>query len=272
METHPFRALALDLDGTLLSPDEQVSPRNLAALRAAAEAGYHVIIASARWYQLAARVAREVPGSRVVIACSGAEVRRLSDGHDLLDLRLPAAFCDDLYDLCDEERCVATFVYSEQIVVKMDGVPDRALLAPEMVAVERLDERGHEPPRIALIQGSKATERILAELEPRWVEAVRFVNSISSRGKPILTLTAAGADKGTALAVACAELDLHTDEVIAFGDAENDIEMFRVAGAAVAMGQANDHVKSHATWITAPNTEDGVGQAIERLLATGKAG
>ncbi len=85
----------------------------------------------------------------------------------------------------------------------------------------------------------------------------------------MLTLTAAGADKGAALSVACADMGLDTSQVVAFGDAEADVEMFRVAGASVAMGQATDHVKSMATAVTASNDEDGVALAVERLLATG---
>jgi hydroxymethylpyrimidine pyrophosphatase-like HAD family hydrolase len=64
-------------------------------------------------------------------------------------------------------------------------------------------------------------------------------------------------------------MGLSTDEVVAFGDAEADIEMFRVAGASVAMGQASSHVKSMATTVTATNDEDGVAVAVERLLETG---
>jgi hydroxymethylpyrimidine pyrophosphatase-like HAD family hydrolase len=85
----------------------------------------------------------------------------------------------------------------------------------------------------------------------------------------MLTLTVAGADKGAALALASAEMGISAAEVIAFGDAEADLEMFRVAGASVAMGQASAHVKSFATAVTLSNDEDGVAVAIERLLATG---
>ena len=58
-------------------------------------------------------------------------------------------------------------------------------------------------------------------------------------------------------------------EVVAFGDSENDLEMFRAAGASVAMGQADEHTKSVATHITARNDEAGVARAVERILATG---
>ena len=69
------------------------------------------------------------------------------------------------------------------------------------------------------------------------------------------------------MAVACKELDIHPLQVVAIGDAQNDVEMFRVAGTSFAMGQASDMVKAAATRVTAPNDEDGVAQAIRTVLA-----
>ena len=76
-------------------------------------------------------------------------------------------------------------------------------------------------------------------------DRVHFFDSIGPTGKIILTITASTASKGAALQAACAHLGLQPREVVAFGDAENDIEMFRVAGASVAMGQASDEVKAN---------------------------
>src|SRR3712207_2143980 len=102
-----LQALAIDLDGTLLSPDETVSARNQAAVRAAIDAGWKLIVATARWYQLAEEVGSLFGVRGSVIACSGAEVRRLSDGEDLFDVRLPVEFAQSLYEICDEIRCLA---------------------------------------------------------------------------------------------------------------------------------------------------------------------
>ena len=126
-----------------------------------------------------------------------------------------------------------------------------------------------EQPRIALIQGTGAVERIRRELEPAWADRVHFMVSISGQGKPILTLTAMGAHKGKALAVACADLGIGVEEVVAFGDSGNDLEMFKVAGASVAMGQADEELKSAATFVSARHDEDGVAVGIERLLELG---
>jgi len=265
-----YKALAVDLDGTLLHSDESVTPRSLKALKAAGAAGLRVIIATARWYQLAERVAREIDTREPVIACAGAQVRRPTDKHDLLDLRMPDEFASRLYPILDARRCIACIALDDAVLIKMEGNTGGGLLtSPEIVFVNRLAGATHAAPRIALIQGSEATAHVIEQLGERWKDNVRFVESFSSRRKSMLTLTAAGADKGAALSVACAEMGISTSEVVAFGDAEADIEMFRVAGASVAMGQASEHVKSVATAVTLSNDDDGVAVAIERLLETG---
>jgi hydroxymethylpyrimidine pyrophosphatase-like HAD family hydrolase len=126
-----------------------------------------------------------------------------------------------------------------------------------------------ELPRVAVIQGTKAIARIREELVPRFASTVNFFASVGPTGRPNLTITSIAASKGEALAAACAHLGLEPTSVVAFGDAENDIEMFRLAGASVAMGQADDHVKAEATSVSATNVEAGVARAIEKLLATG---
>lgn len=268
--TMRYKALALDLDGTLLTRQETVSSRNLRALGAAKAAGLQIILASARWYQLAERVAREVGAEAPVVACSGAQVRRLDDGHDLFDVRLPAEFAQALYAICDAQRCIATVALDEHVLVKLDNAPDASLAPPEMRFTSSLATDADAPPRIALIQGSDACRLIEDELSLKWRGSVHFIESISSRGKPILTLTAMGAHKGFALEVACEHLGIGPDEVVVFGDSDNDLEMFRVAGASVAMGQAQEHLRSAATFVTASNDEDGVAIAIERLLEAGE--
>ncbi len=265
------RAFAIDLDGTLLGSDHRVSPANREAVQAALDAGFGIIIATARWYQMAQEVAREFTLAGPAIACSGAEVRRLSDGADLLDVRLPGDFANELFALCDQIRCLVWAPLDDTVLFKLDGTPPPGLSA-ELRHVPALTGAAHVAPRMVLVQGTAASARVVDELAGRWSDQVRFVESISSDAKSILTLTSTGADKGAALAVACKELDIHPLDVVAIGDAQNDVEMFRVAGASFAMGQASDMVKAAATSVTAPNDEDGVAQAIRAVLAGATSG
>lgn len=264
------KALATDLDGTLLGPDGEMSVRNREALSKARRAGLEVILATARWYRLALPVAEALELDGPLIACQGAEVRLIRQNTDLLDLRLPADFADEFFELCDSMRCLAWIPFGENVLVKAEGsIPD---LPGGAEQVPSLREAAPGVPRMALVQGGDICTAILEDLRPRWQSQVRFAASISSRGKTVLTLTGAQVNKGAALACACEALGLETAEVVAFGDAENDVEMFRVAGHSFAMGQAEDAVKRAADSVAPPNTEDGVALAVEELLRTGSLG
>jgi Cof subfamily protein (haloacid dehalogenase superfamily) len=260
-----IRALALDLDGTLLGPDDAVSTRNRDAVRSASDAGWHVILATARWYQLAERTAHDLGLVDPIIACSGAEVRRLRDGSDIFDVRLPRDFTAAVYALCDQHDGLA-LVYEDHDVVMRADIPPSLQTFPEVRRVETLTADAHPEPRAVLIFDDELSAGVV-ELARTESDDIRCLVSMTASGVRALTLTSIRADKGLALEVACADLDIPLAAVVAMGDSETDIEMFRVAGASVAMGQALAPVRDAATWVCAAHGDDGVGRSIEDLLA-----
>ena len=264
-----YKALALDLDGTLLTSEDRVSPANREAILEARSAGYAIIIATGRWFEIAESVAQDLGIDGLVISCSGAQVRRLSDRHDVFDVRLPAPFAREVYTLCDTNRCIAWIGAQDGALLKMEGEAAPGSLPPGMRQVPALGTHGPPDPRVALVQGTAACELIVNALAPTWSEKVRFDWSLSGQAKRLLTLTGIEAHKGLALAAACHELGIEPREVVAFGDSDNDLELFRASGASVAMGQASDEVKAAATHVTVPGWEDGVAAAVRELLATG---
>jgi Cof subfamily protein (haloacid dehalogenase superfamily) len=263
------RAVALDLDGTLFGARDVVSDRNRAAVQAVRARGWHVVLATARWYQLAERTAMHLGLDDPVIACSGAEVRRLRDGADLFDVRLPEGFSAALYGLIDSAEGAAaggmTMVYQHRDVLLRGAARPASPSVPELRWVPDLSAADRLPRAVVIFSaGLQALAR--EALFGTWQHDVRFLASVMSSGAEALTLTGSGADKGVALGVACADLGIELSEVVAIGDSETDIEMFRVAGAGVAMGQAPEVVRDEATWVTASNVDDGVAVALERLL------
>ena len=81
-----------------------------------------------------------------------------------------------------------------------------------------------------------------------------------------LEFNAAGVSKGRALAELSAKLGLRAEEVMAFGDADNDLEMLSWAGYSFAMANGNDAVKEAARYQAPANDEAGVGQMVERYV------
>ena len=78
--------------------------------------------------------------------------------------------------------------------------------------------------------------------------------------------TPLGVDKVRALKDTFAELGISPDEVMSFGDAQNDLTMIKWAKVGVAMGNAVDEVKAEADYVTSSNNEDGIADALEALV------
>lgn len=264
-----YKALALDLDGTTLVGDD-LPEVNKIALQKAAAAGYEIIVATARWIHMAQRVADQIGTPSVAIACSGAQVHDPRVAQDIFDKRLPPDFVDELFAVCNQARCIATVTVTDRVLLKLDGAPDPALLDEEMTWVSQLQRHDNDLPRIAAIQGTAVCQHIKDVLRPRFADRVNIYDSIGPTGKLVLTITAKDANKGLALQAACDHLNIDPAHVIAFGDAENDLAMFALAGASVAMGQAHQMVKDAADYVSARNDEGGVAQAIELILANGR--
>ena len=263
-----FKALAIDLDGTLLVGDD-LSERNRLAVKAAHDAGFEIIIATARWRHMAQRIASQIGISKPIIACSGAQVYLPDREADIFDHRLPDDFTRELYSLCNQHRCIATISIDDEVVLKLDGEPDMSQMPAELIWVPELSMDKHAAPRIAATQGTALNQEIKETLKPKYADKVNIYDSIGPSGKVVITITAKAANKGEALKVSCGHLGISLAEVISFGDAENDVAMFEITGSAVAMGQADEIVKAAAKTVTGTNTEDGVAMAIDRILKTG---
>lgn len=264
-----YAALAIDLDGTLLV-GEELPGVNAEAVRAASSAGLRIVIASARWSHYAVRLGKRLGISDPVIACSGAQVFDPDGPGDVFDRRLPEEFAEALFAICNEQRCIATITLGGHVEIKMDGRPDARLLAPEMRWTERLRLDREDLPRIAAVQGARCAARIRQQLGNTFDDRVSILDSIGPSGKVILAITARDATKGAALEAACAHMRIEPSQVVAFGDAQNDVDMFHLAGASVAMGQADMATKAAATYVSKRNTDGGVAHGIWRLLNRGE--
>ncbi|MGW3402582.1 HAD family hydrolase, partial [Streptomyces zhihengii] len=82
----------------------------------------------------------------------------------------------------------------------------------------------------------------------------------------LLEISGHGVSKASTLALCCAERGISSDEVVAFGDMPNDVEMLTWAGTSYAMGNAHPDVVAAASGRTVANNEDGVAVIIEELL------
>jgi Cof subfamily protein (haloacid dehalogenase superfamily) len=119
------------------------------------------------------------------------------------------------------------------------------------------------------IVGASSDAALLARCEAAMQQAVgREATAVRSQTY-YLDVTPAGHDKGTFVAAMAKRLGIPTDAVATIGDMQNDLAMFATSGISLAMGNATDDVKKHATHVTDTNERDGFARAVETILKLG---
>ncbi|GAA1992204.1 HAD family hydrolase [Kitasatospora viridis] len=262
----PFRLIATDLDGTLLTPEDTVSQRTRAALATAVAAGaVHIVVTgrSASW----ARPVLDQIGYRGLAVCSqGAQVYDAGEHRLLtsmtLDRRLAAVA---LEKLTAELGPLAVAAGQDGLDGAVLATADYRLSNPDL-PVQRVAGTAEllalpisklyvQHPELTDDQLVSAGQQVLGQL----------VTTVLA-GPGIVELLPLGLSKATGLAVAARRLGLTAAETIAFGDMPNDLPMFRWAGYGVAMANAHPDLLAVADEVTASNAADGVAEVLERLF------
>ena len=272
------KLLALDIDGTILTRDKELTDRTKNAIESASEAGIAVTLVTGRPFLGIPDELLTLNGLRAVISSNGAvttDVRNHSvlrtanlDPKTALDIiRIPreydlvyAVFVDGI-GCCELEPFqrhlgmihnagIETYVRkSRRITYDMDRV---------------IREAEHGVENIWLIAHDRSERDALnREISTGW--KVRTVLT----GVADIEIGSPGADKGLALSTLAETLHVEKREIMAIGDNHNDIGMLRAAGIAVAMGNADEEIKELADLITEDNNHNGAARVIEQLLREG---
>jgi Cof subfamily protein (haloacid dehalogenase superfamily) len=121
------------------------------------------------------------------------------------------------------------------------------------------------------IVGASAEPELLQACEVAMQKALGGEATAVRSQSYYLDVTPPGCDKGTFVRAMAKRLDISTEAIATLGDMENDLPMFRTSGLSIAMGNATDHVKKHATHATASNEEEGFAKAVEMILKGNEA-
>ncbi|HTN55775.1 MAG TPA: Cof-type HAD-IIB family hydrolase [Microbacterium sp.] len=266
------RLIATDLDGTLLDDAGRVSPRTRAALDAARDAGIPTVPVTARQPMGLRPIAAQAGFDDWALCGNGAYGVHLTTGEHLFAEEIPADVQQQLAESLLEvipDLLFASVRDAGEGFVAQDGyaaiahVNDHKRHPESMGGVPLADVLGAPSLKLVIRHPSVPISEIFEAL--RVLGLTGFEATLS--GAPFVEVMAQGVTKATGLAQVCTRLGVDRSEVLAFGDALNDLEMLQWAGHGVAVANAIDVVRDAADEVTAANTDDGVAQVIERMLA-----
>jgi len=260
--------IATDLDGTFFGADHRPEARSVAAMNAAQAAGIICVAVTGRSHMggipLATSTGAELDwfigsngGHRVNLRTHEIEERLCFADADVAELRRRLEAEDDGFAFGWE---AGDQLHWEAPFLKL--YPNR-LTGNALRDEDRLSD-GTTPTGVGkmfVAHPGLGHSRLIERLQPH----VGHHHATSS-GINFAEVTPHGADKGTALARLCAQLDIVAEEVLAFGDNLNDLTMLEWAGRGVAMGNALDEVKAVADETTSTNIDFGVARILEELV------
>lgn len=282
------KLIAIDMDGTLLTPEHSITPRTILAINKALEQGIQVVIATGRAFYEAHGIVREYDLNIPYICLNGAQIR--NEQHEI----------EENYPMNNDLITEVTDVFkSEDVFYQI--YTDKAIYTTSIerdidIFIELAEQSGGDPDveKIRRLMRERIAKTSLKEVDnyreiyeredehvlkflaassnkPKLVRTKSYLNEIdqlavsaSSYGN--IEVTRKGAQKGIALEKMAEELNVDLKDAMAIGDNLNDISMLKRVGTAVAMGNATSEVKAIADVVTGTNIEDGVATAIENIL------
>lgn len=264
--------IALDLDGTLLNSNKELTHGNLAALEKAADAGYAIVPTTGRFYGGMPEVIKKLPFVRYAITINGAEAVDLHTGEVICKAEIPReqatqimAYLDGfpvIYDCFQGNAAYMTAELKNQIDIMASSPHYRKMLhelrqsVPELKAFLR--ERDMDVQKIQFFTNQPQLRLELMEKLPQVFENIIVSSSVIDN----VEINEKNAHKGAALLALSNHLGIPREKTFAFGDGLNDLTMLRDAGTGIAMENACEEAKQIAQAITASNDEDGVAQGI----------
>jgi Cof subfamily protein (haloacid dehalogenase superfamily) len=255
--------IALDLDGTLLDPDELVSERNRAAIRHSLESGVRVVLVTGRGTDLPIRISRDLNLNLPVICCHGALTKDFGANRTLVHLPVPLQYAKPMVEFA-EKHGLSLAIYAEELFYRLEGsrVYMDDMLGPAWREAKTFADVLHEAPTFIRFLGTESVRAMQREFGD-WPLNFRYETWGEFNECAVLNRDAS---KKSALQRLCADFQILPERVLAIGDSRNDVPMLRWAGVGVAMGNALAEVKESVRYVTASNSEDGVALAIERFV------
>lgn len=261
-----IRLVVSDMDGTLLTPEKQVTHQTLAAVQALKEAGVPLCLVSSR-PPGGIEMYFDVLGLHTPYGALNGGTILNADRTVRSQLALPPEAVQDTLDMLKVHHLDAWLFRGHEWLVDN---PTGAYVEPERKAV-RMDPQivssfAGSTSGIGKITGSSADYDAVARQEAEIGMMLQGRASVARSSQWFLDITPLDANKGNALRELAAFYGVDPSEVACIGDMDNDVPMFKVAGLSIAMGQASEHVAAQAHFVTASNTEEGWSKAIQSFV------
>ena len=262
-----IKMVAIDCDETLVRSDNTVSAYTVDVLHRLQQKGISITIATGRMYQTAKPIGLALQlGNVPMILFSGGLIQELETGYKLFEQTVPIDVVHRVFQLGQQYNWhIQSYVDDHLLCHHKNWQSDRYEQQTGAVAEflgDTIYTLSSEPNKLIAIDTEEGIDRIIDILTPLVGNRVTLVRS----QRDFLEITAPNVSKGRALAQLALDNNLSLENIVSFGNADNDISMLSETGYSVAVSNATEHVKSVANELCGHHNEDGVAHWIEKNL------
>jgi len=267
----PFELAVFDLDGTVLRRDLRITGRTVAAMDGLRWRGVRLVVATGRRFEGAREHAERLGFATMdPLICYGGSMVRRMNGETLLHRTLQRSLGVEVLEWAAERELHARVFVDGRIISSPETTATlrhmRRFEEPGVSVVgspaDWLRDGGEEPTKLVLVDHPDDVERWLVEAREAFAGRLFVTRSLPH----YVEIGGLEGTKASALEFLCGIWGIDPARVIAFGDADNDVDMLRFVGRGVAVGGMSDEVREAADAVAPPVHEDGVASYLERLL------
>ena len=270
-----IRMIGVDLDGTLLNSEKQLTAYTREVLKKAIEQEVAVVVATGRPFSGVPDELKHFPGMRYALTANGARILDMQKQKVVYKNLLSGEIAEKVIDILKRHHAIHEFFVDGVGYMNEDGLKNVYAYFEDPHMAEYLQST-----RITVKDVKEKLQAMKCEVDKLQgifrnqkdkQEALEELNTLSG-----IVVTAAmdnnleinkeRTNKGLGLLQLGKSLGISREEIMACGDGGNDVEMLKEVGFAIAMANAYDTVKTAADFVTVSNDEDGVAKAIERFV------
>jgi Cof subfamily protein (haloacid dehalogenase superfamily) len=263
-----YKMLVLDMDDTLLTDDHKISELNKKVLLEAQAKGVYVVLASGRPTSAMTAYAKELEldlNDSYIISFNGAIISTVKDDLVLFEQKLTVEQIHELYDYSVKMKTHIITYLDNEIISETDS---------EYIEIEKeiTGLAHHKVPRFKDAVSKPAVKCILLA-EPSYLKELEQDLKLAmphlsvAMSKPFFLEAAQnGIDKAASIKILAEKLNIHQSEIIAVGNAGNDLTMVEYAGLGVWVDNVTPELRDRANVIVASNNNDGVAEVVQRYI------
>lgn len=270
------KCIALDLDRTTLNANGTLSQGNREAIEYAIQKGVHIVVASGRAFHTLPKDVVEIEGIEYAITSNGTAIYHIPTGECLHQYKLSRDSIEEIIRLSKNEKVTYETFIDGKAYADSTYIDHPEIFGANKQAIAYIKETRHMVKNIEqfmndhieemdcmdIITKDNELKRSLMEQLRNNVEGIYVTSSIEQ----LIEISNAQAGKHSGVKFIMELLGLEREEIAAFGDGDNDIDMLKYVGTGIAVENASNQCKSAADVVTKHHDEDGVAYGIYEIL------